>query len=214
MGSHPLPVPPPLHHYRILIHHLPHRGSRHHSASAPSRHRFHFRILTAPVPMTWLQESAVTVNTVDTTGRARQLAAVHPSRCRAGRVRRAEPLFREATDSHASAWDVLRPIGTTVHTFGVEDGSHTVPASRSTVCSSLQAITTVGSGCCRLWRHVTTCTVCRRVTGRPTGVLRTACPSGYRVAVSWGHVVAVLAVDGHEKRAIFLTLRNYTPLFQ
>lgn len=113
MGSHPLPVPPPLHHYRILIHHLPHRGSRHHSASASSRHRFHFRILTAPVPMTWLQESAVTVNTVDTTGRARQLAAVHPSRCRAGRVRRAEPLFREATDSHASAWDVLRPYGTT-----------------------------------------------------------------------------------------------------
>lgn len=78
MGSHPLPVPPPLHHYRILIHHLPHRGSRHHSASAPSRHRFHFRILTAPVPMTWLQESAVTVNTVDTTGRARQLADVPP----------------------------------------------------------------------------------------------------------------------------------------
>ena len=113
MGSHPLPVSPPLHHYRILIHHLPHRGSRHHSASASSRHRFHFRILTAPVPMTWLQESAVTVNTVDTTGRARQLAAVPPSRCRAGRVRRAEPLFREATDSHVTTWDVLRPVGTT-----------------------------------------------------------------------------------------------------
>ena len=131
MGYHPLPVPLPLHPYRILP--LPHRGYR--SASAPSRYRLHSRILTVPVPTAWVQGSAVTVNTIDTTGCTRQLAAVPPSRCRAGRVRRAEPLFREATDSHVPTWDVLRPYGTTVHTFGVEDGSHTVPASRSTVCS-------------------------------------------------------------------------------
>ena len=46
----------------------------------------------------------------------------------------------------------------------------------------------------------------------PVGRPQDCEPSGYRVAVSWGHVVAVLVVDGHEKRTVFLTLRNYTPL--